>query len=88
MLAFIRNNTKPMIKFFRKIRRKFLREGKFRNYFFYALGEILLIVIGILIAVQINNLNENYQNRQLEDRYLRSLVNDLKRDNNILKKNC
>jgi len=48
-----------MIKFFRKIRQKMLVENKFSKYLLYAIGEIILVVIGILIALQINNLNEN-----------------------------
>lgn len=48
-----------MIKFFRKIRQKLLSEGKTGKYLKYALGEIILVVIGILIALQINNWNEN-----------------------------
>ncbi|WP_339628385.1 DUF6090 family protein [uncultured Maribacter sp.] len=48
-----------MIKFFRKIRQNFLLEGKTGKYFKYALGEIILVVIGILIALQINNWNED-----------------------------
>ena len=47
-----------MIKFFRKIRQKLLSENKFSKYLIYALGEIILVVIGILIALQINNWNE------------------------------
>lgn len=47
-----------MIKFFRKIRQKLLTENKFSKYLLYAFGEILLVVIGILIALQINNWNE------------------------------
>lgn len=47
-----------MIKFFRKIREKLLTENKFRKYLLYAIGEIVLVVIGILIALQINNLNQ------------------------------
>ena len=46
-----------MIKYFRKIRQQLLTENKFRKYLFYAIGEIFLVVIGILIAMQINNLN-------------------------------
>ncbi len=46
------------MKIFRKIRQKFLAEKKFRNYFMYAIGEIVLVVIGILIALQINNWNQ------------------------------
>lgn len=48
-----------MIKFFRKIRQNLLSEGKTGKYFKYAIGEIILVVIGILIALQINNWNEN-----------------------------
>jgi hypothetical protein len=48
-----------MIKFFRKIRRKTLTENKFGKYLTYAIGEIILVVIGILIALSINNWNEN-----------------------------
>jgi len=48
-----------MIKFFRKIRQKSLTENKTGKYFKYAFGEIVLVVIGILIALQINNWNSN-----------------------------
>ncbi len=48
-----------MIKFFRKIRQRLLTENKFSKYLIYAIGEIILVVIGILIAVQINNWNTN-----------------------------
>ena len=47
-----------MIKFFRKIRQKSLTENKFSRYLIYAIGEIILVVIGILIALSINNWNE------------------------------
>ena len=47
-----------MIKFFRKIRQNLLSEGKTQRYIKYALGEIVLVVIGILIALQINNWNQ------------------------------
>jgi len=47
-----------MIKYFRKIRQQLLKENKFSRYLFYAIGEIFLVVIGILIAMQINNLNK------------------------------
>lgn len=55
-----------MIKFFRKIRQQLLSENKFRKYFTYATGEIILVVIGILIALQINNLNEDRKLRDAE----------------------
>ena len=47
-----------MIKFFRKIRQRLLTENKFSKYLLYAIGEIILVVIGILIALQVNNYNE------------------------------
>ncbi|MGB5203859.1 MAG: DUF6090 family protein, partial [Eudoraea sp.] len=47
-----------MIKFFRRIRQSLLTENKIGQYLKYAIGEILLVVIGILIALQINNWNE------------------------------
>lgn len=55
-----------MIKFFRKIRQKMLTENKFSKYLIYAIGEIILVVIGILIALSINNWNEERKYRNLE----------------------
>ena len=55
-----------MIKFFRRIRQKLIHEGNLRRYLIYAIGEILLVVIGILIALQINNWNENLKDRKDE----------------------
>lgn len=48
-----------MIKFFKKIRQNLLTENKFSKYMLYAIGEIVLVVVGILIALQINNWNQN-----------------------------
>lgn len=62
-----------MIKFFRKIRQNFLSEGKTGKYLTYAIGEIVLVVIGILIALSINNWNENRKNRILEQEVLKDL---------------
>ena len=56
-----------MIKFFRKIRQKLLSKNKFSKYLIYAIGEIVLVVIGILIALEINNNNEAKVNK---DRFL------------------
>ena len=52
-----------MIPVFRKIRQGLFSSGKFRSYLGYALGEIILVVIGILIALQINNWNEDHKDR-------------------------
>jgi hypothetical protein len=69
-----------MIKFFRKIRQNLLLENKTGKYFKYAIGEIILVVIGILIALQINNWNEQRkQNRNLRDVYSNLLL-DIKSD--------
>ena len=48
-----------MIKFFRHIRRSLINQNRMGKYFKYAIGEIFLVVFGILIALQINNWNEN-----------------------------
>ncbi|MGS2727548.1 DUF6090 family protein [Psychroserpens sp. BH13MA-6] len=62
-----------MIKFFRKIRHNLLSEGKTGKYLKYAIGEIILVVIGILIALQINNWNENQKENKLEKNTLLNL---------------
>ena len=66
-----------MIKFFRKIRQNLLMENKTGKYFKYAIGEIILVVIGILIALTINNWNENRKLRNQEIIYLDNLKNDI-----------
>ena len=65
-----------MIKFFRKIRQDLLAEDKTGKYMKYAIGEIVLVVIGILIALQINNWNENRKINNQEIVYLQDLKND------------
>ena len=69
-----------MIKFFRKIRQNLLMENKTGKYFKYAIGEIILVVIGILIALQINNWNENRKKEALKDEYKIALINDYTND--------
>jgi len=59
-----------MIKFFRKIRQNLLSEGNTGKYLKYAIGEIVLVVIGILIALQINNWNENRKTINTQEKYL------------------
>ncbi|NNF22465.1 MAG: hypothetical protein HKN67_11015, partial [Saprospiraceae bacterium] len=66
-----------MIKLFRKIRQKLLIENKFRNYLVYAIGEMILVVIGILIALSINNWNNDNQKREREIFYLGGIKNNL-----------
>jgi hypothetical protein len=69
-----------MIKFFRKIRQNLLSEGKTGKYLKYAIGEIILVVIGILIALQINNWNETRIQSIAEKEFISSLKYDLKQD--------
>jgi len=73
-----------MIKFFRKIRQKLLSENKFSKYLLYAIGEILLVVIGILLALQINNWNEASKNRAKEIKILSNLKVDFESTKNNL----
>jgi len=72
-----------MIKFFRKIRQKLLSENKFSKYLIYAIGEIILVVVGILIAVFINNLNIKQQNEEKEILYLTRLTTNLGSDKEL-----
>ena len=69
-----------MIKFFRRIRRQLLSESKFSKYLLYAIGEIVLVVIGILIALSINNWNQKRRNVAEEIVILTNLKEDLKAD--------
>ncbi|MGS2727895.1 DUF6090 family protein [Psychroserpens sp. BH13MA-6] len=69
-----------MIKFFRKIRQNSLAEGKTGKYLKYAVGEIVLVVIGILIALQINNANENIKKTEFEITILENIKEDILAD--------
>ncbi|WP_224490958.1 DUF6090 family protein [Robertkochia flava] len=69
-----------MIKFFRKIRLGLLTENKFSKYLIYVIGEIILVVIGILIALQINNANEISKQEQKVKNYKNTLITELKAD--------
>ncbi len=75
-----------MIKFFRKIRQNLLKEGKTARYFKYAFGEIILVVIGILIALQINNWNSQRNERNQELLILKSLRTNFIENINTLSK--
>ena len=54
-----------MLRFFRQIRQRFLTEIRFSKYFLYAVGEILLVVIGILIALEVNNRNDEFKEKKV-----------------------
>jgi hypothetical protein len=76
-----------MIKFFRKIRQKILSENKFSKYLLYAIGEIILVVIGILIALSINNKNEYNKYRSEEIVMLKNLILEFESNIPILQEN-
>jgi hypothetical protein len=69
-----------MIKFFRKIRFNLMEQNKTSRYFKYAIGEIILVVIGILIALQINNWNESRKSKTFETEILTQIQANLIKD--------
>ncbi|WP_426429578.1 DUF6090 family protein [Winogradskyella sp. HB-48] len=73
-----------MIKFFRKIRQKLVEQNRVSKYLLYAFGEIILVVIGILIALQINNWNENRKDNLQEAVFIKQLKEDLNQTNSDL----
>jgi len=73
-----------MIKFFRKIRYDLTEKNKTGKYLKYAIGEIVLVVIGILIALSINNWNQNRLNEDLESLYYKRLLDDVREEKYIL----
>ncbi|MET6992058.1 DUF6090 family protein [Sediminicola arcticus] len=74
-----------MIKFFRKIRQNLISKGKTGKYLKYAVGEIILVVIGILIALQLNNWNESIKKKAEIKNVLVALRNDLIQDTLLIK---
>lgn len=73
-----------MIKFFRTIRKSLLMENKTSKYFKYALGEILLVMVGILLALQVNNWNEGRKVNTIEKQIFVNLLTSLKKDSTEL----
>ena len=69
-----------MIKFFRRIRQQLLSENKTSKYLLYAIGEIILVVIGILIALQINNWNEIQKLKGEEIKLIQSFKTSIETD--------
>jgi hypothetical protein len=74
----------PMIKFFKKIRQKLVSENKFSKYLLYAIGEIILVVIGIVLALQLNNWNEQRKLKVQEVELLNYTLENIKRDSIII----
>ena len=76
-----------MLTFFKRIRHKLLEEGNLKRYLIYAIGEILLVMIGILLAFQVNNWNLNRINLKLEKKILTELKSDLEENLIMFNKN-
>ncbi len=73
-----------MFRFFRSLRQSLIGKNQSGKYLKYALGEIVLVVIGILIALQINTWNEGLVNKKKEKEYLNNLIEDLKTQENLV----
>lgn len=69
-----------MIGFFRRIRRKLAHDNQFFKYSRYAVGEIVLVMVGILLALQVNNWNISRVEKTTEIKYLKNIKIDLKKD--------
>lgn len=74
-----------MIRFFRQIRQRLLTQNKLSKYLLYAIGEILLVVIGILIALQVNNWNEERKSIVNEREVYKRMIKDLQIDERTIK---
>ena len=75
-----------MITLLREIRKKLITEGRLSKYLIYAIGEILLVVVGILIALAINNWNEDRKDRAVEVVILDDLLNEFESNYEEFKK--
>ncbi len=73
-----------MFRFFRTIRSSLLERGKLSSYLAYAFGEIVLVVIGILLALQINNWNTQLRELRQEKSFYADVLDDLEKDRNEL----
>ena len=73
-----------MIRFFHTLRRRLLTENRFSKYLLYAVGEIILVVLGILIALQVNNWNEGKREQQQANVFRDKLVRDMVQDTLII----
>ena len=69
-----------MLSKFKKLRRSSLSLGNMKSYFLYAIGEILLVTFGILLALQVNNWNQNKQDQSTIGAYLNSILINIKSD--------
>jgi hypothetical protein len=74
-----------MLNFFRRIRKKLADDNKPLKYMRYAIGEIVLVVIGILIALQVNNWNEDQKEKKIQIGYLKRMHADIQKDTTYLR---
>jgi uncharacterized protein YkvS len=74
-----------MIKFFRRIRQQLLAENKTGKYLKYAIGEIVLVMIGIILALQVNNWNEERKNHINLTSNLYGVLEELKNDTTLIR---
>lgn len=73
-----------MLRLFRYLRRKIIQDGNLKNYFIYAIGEILLIMVGILLALQVNTIKENKEKRKDELTVYKTIRDQIKNYKDIL----
>ena len=73
-----------MLNYFKEVRNKLVKEGNLRKYVAYAIGEIVIVVAGILLALYLNNWNQERTDKKLEIQYYQSMNNQLKEDLNII----
>lgn len=76
-----------MIKFFRIIRQNLLSQNKFSKYLLYAFGEIILVMIGILLAIQANQWNQERVQEKLEVKLLKEIQKGIQSDRNDVSNN-
>jgi hypothetical protein len=76
----VHNRQIPMPKFFRNFRIKSIELSKVKKYLLYAVGEIILVAIGILLALQVSNWNEEQGNGGKRQLYYAGLIKDLASD--------
>jgi uncharacterized protein YlxW (UPF0749 family) len=69
-----------VFNYLRKIRRDLLKEGNLKRYLTYAAGEVLIVVIGILLALYLNNWNQQRTENKLELQYYQGIKNQLNED--------
>lgn len=73
-----------MAKFFRTLRIEAIQLQKARNYLFYAVGEIALVAIGILLALKVSNWNEDQNNLTKRELYYKNLISELVQDTTLI----